>query len=461
MGIRLSKLSLLIYTAFIVTWIIFALLSSKLDQNIQANYLVLLFGYFLVGCLFTFYSMIKGIDIFEPLPVITVIYIMIFSIAPMLDLLTENTYFFGYNVVGGTIKATFIYIGGYIAFFIGYSMKKLRFNWENSPEEITSISKKKKMWINLSLWGFGLLSSLIYLMGFGQSILYILSFGFGGTVQKNLIGGSSLAFLGVFSNAMVVPWMYLIINTRSITLRLLITFLTASIYFVIGFRFIIVIMIIAPIVYYYLKHQKRPSIVKVIIVLIILTILVGLVGYVRGDLRRGNEVTWSEFGMDEVWYGIESNFEIYKAFYKMVEVIPESHSYTMGRQMSYTFTIMIPRFLWPNKPDTPLRKVLQVVLNDYAVAAGTAWPNIGEFYSEFGVVGVVLLMYLFGVLCKASKKLYIGKNVNSHTLIAYSILLPAYLQMVIRGYMPTNFWMLVFFGIPIWINSMISKSASC
>jgi oligosaccharide repeat unit polymerase len=459
--LQISKLSFFLYVLFLITWLVFALLSSKIENTMQNEYFIVLLGYFVVSSMFIIYSIFNKVDIFEPLPLVTYTYIIFFSILPLLDLLKNDMYFFGYYVADGTIKATYIFIIGYITYFIGYCTKNTSMNKQVKSrtifKKIDNISGKKIMWINLILWTIGFLSSIIFLIGLGKSPLYALTFGFGGGVQKNFSVVSSVAFLGMFSNAMVVPWVYLVVNTKSIFFKVLITFFTASIYYVIGFRFIIVIMIIAPIVYHYISIQRRPSISKIIIIIIILTIISGLVGYVRNDVRRGSEVNWSKFGVGQVWYGIESNFEIYKAFYKMVEVIPENYSYTMGRQMSYTLTIMIPRFVWPNKPDTPLREVLRAILGDYGVAAGSAWPNIGEFYSEFGVFGVGILMYLFGVMCKKSMNLYISANTSIHKLIAYSVLFPTYLQIIIRGYSPTNFWQLAFFAIPIWINSKLNS----
>ena len=37
-------------------------------------------------------------------------------------------------------------------------------------------------------------------------------------------------------------------------------------------------------------------------------------------------------------------------------------------------------------------------MSEYAVKAGAAWPNIGEYYSEFGLIGCIILMFLFGIL---------------------------------------------------------------
>lgn len=449
---EISLNSVIIALVYLILAIIF-LIIGKNAVHLEEYYFVYL-GYVIVGGIFVFYCFIKNVKLMEPITIITIIYLMFFSIAPLIDLFNDNMYFFDHNVIGGTIKATVIFILGYSSFYLGYVTKKIKNNTTNKP--LVFKYKDFILRTNALLWIFCLLSSFLYLSSFGQNIAYILSFGLIGSVSaNNHVLNVPVSFLSIFTYAMVVPWLYLVLNAKNKLIKIIITLMTLSIYFVLGFRFILLIMIVAPLIFIYLNKKINFSITKIIFLLVILSGLFGLMGYIRGDLRRGNDVNFKNFSINDIWYAVGSNFEIYKAFYRMVEVIPDTVNYTYGKQISYTLVYIIPRAVWPNKPDTPLREVLGNVLGDYAVKAGTAWPNIGEYYSEFGLIGVVLIFYLLGRLAKISTKLIYSDSANIHTKLAYSILYPTFVQLIIRGYTPTNFWLLFSFFVPILYFNII------
>jgi oligosaccharide repeat unit polymerase len=151
------------------------------------------------------------------------------------------------------------------------------------------------------------------------------------------------------------------------------------------------------------------------------------------------------------------NFEIYKPFYGLVQAVPNVHGYTLGKQLFYTVVIVVPRLIWPDKPMPIMQELMSVSLNSYAVQAGAAWPNLGEYYSEFGIIGCVFFMFIFGMVCCWCRKLYRADNRTTHSLIAYSIILPSLLQIIIRGYTPTNFYLMLFLLLPIWFIKRFHK----
>lgn len=225
--------------------------------------------------------------------------------------------------------------------------------------------------------------------------------------------------------------------------------LTLSIYILQGFRFIIVIFVVAPIIYRYLKNKKRPRLFTVTMIILVIGTVIVVVGFARVSLKSGTAVDWSKLNLDFVIRILKVDFEIYKPFYGLVKNIPTMHSFTMGEQFLYTFITLIPRVTWPSKPLPKIHELIALSVNEVASKSGLAWPNIAEFYSEFGTVGSIVGMYIFGRLCGMSKELYQSKLSDDHSLIAYSIILPSLLQLVIRGYTPTNFYLLLFLLMPI------------
>ena len=132
-------------------------------------------------------------------------------------------------------------------------------------------------------------------------------------------------------------------------------------------------------------------------------------------------------------------------------------NYTFGEQMFfYTLIMLVPRFVWPSKPQPIIREVLMKTVSKYASLAGTAYPYLGEYYHEFGLLGVILFCFLLGLFCRyLAKKLY---SSNIHDIIIYSVCFPLLFQILIRGYTPSNFYMMVFVLLPIVFNKKMSNS---
>jgi len=435
---------------FTILIILFGINGINIPLEKIEKYYFIWFIFILFSFVIIIYSLFNKIDIFEPITIVTIIYIMFFFVSPLVDLKINNLYFFDQYTFKESSKATVYFFVGYLFFIMGYTLSK------NNGDKKFFLSNKKislqsHLTLNIILWFFGFLSSIALMLAEGKSLLYMISFGFLGTVGN--ANDNNLEFLGMFSFAMIVPWLYLIMGTKSRILILVLTLATGSIFYLRGFRFIILIMIIAPMIFNYVKKGSRPKLITLVPLTAFIALLISVIGFARGNLREGTTVNWNSFNSNEIWYAISGNFEIYKTFYKMVEVIPRSFDYTLGSQMAYTFILFIPRIIWDGKPDTPLREVLESLLGEYSVRAGTAWPNVGEFYSEFGLIGIIFFMFVFGYLCKKSINLINLKNLNIHRLVAFSIFIPTLVQIVIRGYMPTNFWILVFFVIPIILNA--------
>ena len=151
-----------------------------------------------------------------------------------------------------------------------------------------------------------------------------------------------------------------------------------------------------------------------------------------------------------IFEAIWGNFDIYKTYYGVVSRIPSQMDYTLGQQMIlYTLAIFVPRAIWPNKPQPIIRQVIAVSVNNYAAVAGSAYPALGEWYHEFGVLGCVVIAFISGRLLK---RLWNLSNENSIiSLMLFSIVLPSLLQVCIRGYTPTNFWMILTMVLPLFV----------
>src|SRR5699024_1214509 len=154
-------------------------------------------------------------------------------------------------------------------------------------------------------------------------------------------------------------------------------------------------------------------------------VTISLVGFIRNNFRDGTEINWGNFDSKVIVDSIIGNFRIYKTYYGVIKAVPNLTPYLYGRQMIiYTIIMFVPRALWPTKPTPPGEAAIVLGVSKYANMAGTVYPNIGEFYYEFGVFGIILFMYLFGTLLRKSKKLYSYQYNDVFRLMIYSLLLP-------------------------------------
>lgn len=114
------------------------------------------------------------------------------------------------------------------------------------------------------------------------------------------------------------------------------------------------------------------------------TLQIARVSIARGrDFRASVEEQL--FSLETYMSVFESDFSTYKVFYGIVEAIPQKMDYLLGEGLfGYTLALVVPRALWPGKPDAPERAVVYAAMGQGAVDAGNAYPNIGTFYSEFG-----------------------------------------------------------------------------
>ena len=84
-----------------------------------------------------------------------------------------------------------------------------------------------------------------------------------------------------------------------------------------------------------------------------------------------------------------------------------------------------------------------------------AYAQLTEFYIEFGIIGVMICMAIFGRLCAGIRNMYVN-NRDIHDYVLAAFLFPMLMQFVIRGYMPINFWALFFMLIPVWIMRLLN-----
>ena len=449
-------LAILVYMSiFFFLLIISLVIDTTYDAKKLFN--VCIAAYMIIGICLIIHIGTSGGDFFEPITIISILYMMLFVFEPMIDICENNLKWFGGNYTSFGIKGTWIAVAGYLFFFIGYRTKRFSFAPSSHNELRYKVKKETKevednayyAKVAIVFWIACYFLSVLFLLLSGKSLAFILTGGLTGNGDL-LESRKMLGALSMFSYCLVGAWMLYFVYGKNKSLKVITFILTDFIYYIRGYRFIIIIFALAPIVFMYLYKQKRPRLVTIIGAIIVMIIFVGFVAAARNSVRYGGGISSDMVNWDAALEQVKDNFRIYKTYYALVGYVPQKTNYLHGQQIFlYTALMFVPRIIWKSKPETSAGLYLiRDAISESAFLSGTAYPIIGEFYIEFGSVGVVIFMFLYGYLNKSWMNKY-GLSYSKFDQIMYSILLLSNFQIVIRGYTPSNFYMVIFFVLPL------------
>jgi oligosaccharide repeat unit polymerase len=410
----------------------------------------------------------KDLDMFEPIVVIGGLYILMYFFTPIYDLCIGQYTWYGYDLFKYGIKATLIAFAGFIGFYVFYEKS---FVWGNRSRRLRQVnnycytndyaeSRKIILYLTLIIYFFSLAANIYYVIHVsGNSILYSLTFGLlgsGGVSEKTT---TSIGFISMFSyclpSATLLYWEFGNVKTMKWILFLIMF----SLQMTRGFRFFIIAIAITFFAYYYIKANRRPKMKTILLAVLAIIFVVVFMTIFRSAIRTGNGVDFSQFNAENIKEAFDEaiwdNFRIYNNFYAMTDKIPSVYPYVHGRQMLLgTLAMVIPRAIWPQKISTKAGVGLEYIVGKALVDTGQAYPNIGEYYYAFGTIGVIVFMCIYGIYARRVKKCYFHSE-NALDIILYSVLLGANLQLIIRGYTPSNFWYLVFSILPVVIIKLL------
>lgn len=416
-------------------------------------YFTCLISYFAIGLLFFARKYRTEDTIFDSFTLITLLYIIMMFVVPMEDMITGNYYTSSagsVNVFPYGIKATIAFDLGYLAYYFGYVYRH-RHSFEDIVIDDSGINYNQTALNCLVVWIISFSSAVLYLISTGKTLAYIFSAGTNGVIDQNLVSETPLMFLSVPSHMMIpTAFMYCKYGKNKL-LKCLLIFLTLDYFWLRGFRYIIVIMAWSAVISYYTIKQKKPRVFSVVALVIVLIAVIGIVGGARNAVRSGMKFDLS--GNETAIEQVLENFSIYKTYYAVVKACPSMVPFNFLEQIvGYTIIMFVPRAIWPGKPYPTGGAPIIYGLSAYSAQAGAAYPNIGEYYYSAGFVGVIFFMCIYGIWNRELEK-KLCREINTGQLIVYSVILASNFQLIIRGYTPGNFYMLLFMFLPTFLIS--------
>jgi len=450
MIIHKSNNKIIWFFLFATILILFSLMRLNAHQyEYERNLVCILFGI----TMFVYYNTISSyqFDFFHPIHVYMVFYICIFFVTPifLIDIGEERC--MGVDVMSGCIKATFIVLLGLVAFCLGYNNVKTS-EVQLPVQKLNAKIARKVLRTSYIIFIITYVISLNYAMRSGKTLASIFSLGAFTYTRIYQDVGDQLLFLINVSYSLLIPWLFICVYEKNWLVKLITSFLLFSLFVSYGWRFIIYIMIFGYLIVHTRISGKKIKFLKIALLGGILIFYSTVQGAIRNDIRSGNKANFEGFSMENIAFTLKSNFNIYQPFYAVVDKYPSQYDFYYGQScFVYPIIMWVPRFVWKDKPlgkDYPNCEATRNAINESAITdAAFSYPNIFEYYIDFGTVGVLFISYILGSICKKMLKRYNSGSI--YDIIIYAIFIGFLIQFINRGNLSQLMTLLFFLFIPI------------
>jgi len=140
------------------------------------------------------------------------------------------------------------------------------------------------------------------------------------------------------------------------------------------------------------------------------------------------------------------NYFVYEAYLKTIEYFPKMHDYLYGNTIIRVLFFWIPREVWENKPEGLTSYVARLFFGTSRSAEySTGMTITGEFYINFGVMGVVIFSLLLGYISAYMVKRLLITNKEYVQII--SLMFIVYFPHIARGGSSTTIIMIILYSI--------------
>lgn len=403
----------------------------------------------------------RPVYVFEPYTMVTLVYALVYHVAPIFQFSVGDTARYGVDAMPQTFQAVLLVVAGHIAFTLAYGSRPTKEkNVEHVPFYHEPGDKALVVKISYVIFFVAFVLYVFYKMSCGFSLSYILSGGFAGT-QNLTIEDSSLSFLSYMIYTCVGAWAVCFAYGANKLLKVVTYGILIAVLFFSGTRAAILLPLLVPVVISYIRKDRTPSLAAFGGAIGLLVLLFAVMQVARVGIRSGAGMDLGTGGLASLFEPFYTEIDDFKAFYSLLGIFPDHNDYLFGSQMILgSLTLFIPRAIWPGKPDPQVHDIVNAMYGYRAVLDGVAYPNLGEYYVEFGIVGIITGMFILGFLCRYARRLFVKREGLSLSLVMYSLIYGALFQIIIRGYMPQNFSLMVFLLAPVVLVAVVAKRTS-
>ncbi len=407
----------------------------------QIYYLVLTSLHIVTWCVF--YALFqRKVDAFDPFYLISALYIMIFVFGPWVWIDRGQTTYQGVQVMAYLPQATKVFNIGYACFAVGSisrhymrvtfggrglsNRQKTQIDIDYTDEETRRYIVKYAVLVYIGSMAL----SLLYYQLIGRSILSLLSLGQMGETTEGR-AGEGIYFLKTFFRSAIPGAILLLSFSKKKFVPWICTIVLSIMCISTGSRNLAITVMLSVFIYHYMRRKKRPSIVTLSVLIVGFYVLIGVIGIFRSEIKGSQEIDFSQVDSEGMFEAFMFNAEIFYPFYNLVEFIPQNAPYHYGLGILNIVVQFVPRILWPGKPTMLGETAFEVMYGDSM--GGAAYPNIGEFYYEFGLAGVIVMMFLYGRIMTGVYRNAL-KQEDRLSIIMFAINFGYIIQFVCRGH---------------------------
>lgn len=158
----------------------------------------------------------------------------------------------------------------------------------------------------------------------------------------------------------------------------------------------------------YLKDKKLHFVKILSIVFVSIALLVSMIYIRQGKDIDVNHTTIILKENPDILLKMIDTYFVYEIYTKVIRDFPKKHDYIYGASLVKPFVFWIPRFIWEDKPESLTSYIGRYY---YGTSRGkeysTGMTITGEFYINGGLVGILVLSFLFGVITAFFTKEYL------------------------------------------------------
>ena len=166
-----------------------------------------------------------------------------------------------------------------------------------------------------------------------------------------------------------------------------------------------------------------------------------------GDAARSLKDYWLYTPLGVILANLLLEFNQFDIFAMVVGFGSRQFPFLWGQSYLEMFYQPIPRALWPAKPWP-----FDVHIGELITGTRTGIPPgiVGELYLNFHIVGIILGMFLFGVLCRVGYQRALARPRDPGKVLLYALLLPYLPIMMLRSFVGGGTTVLVYL-VPTWL----------
>lgn len=407
--------------------VIFIIFSMSVLDEVRDNALpyVLLLGFLIICDLFA-HSLKRGFDIFEPAIVFSVVYFYILVLRPIYILVTGDYTFFNEFAVDDAyfLPAVISATVGYLFYAVGYRTQsrasacffdvvtpRIRYAGEIKPARLLLCC--------LTLAATGTATYVYF---------YVLKHPEVRPSAEAYMGSTAYVYEGLW---LLVPVtiLFFAFRRRRLYFRALFWIsLIGSLYIFLGLhnRSRWLTLLVSLFVMYYLQRGKRPSVVTTLLLGLFMVASAVITVMFRGVMTLVVRGDFPDLSLDlkELFFGSLSTLGgnmMFDMFIFYLQNIPTSVGYLWGLGFLQILVHPIPRILWESKPPLQNTYFMQRVLPEHYEGGLNLPPSIlGDFYLNFGFVGIAAGMFVIGVLLRGTYLWFKANERNVAAQITYA-----------------------------------------